>query len=271
MIKLVSPKFLGSRTPPPVRNQVLKLMYSWTLNYPKEPKIKEAYDMLKKQGVINNGELETSVDESKHSTPSRSHPLFQDEEKVRLLQKLLQSKNPDDLQAANRLIKTMVKEDERRVEIKSKKVSELETVKNNVRLLSEMLDSYKPNQASNEEVELIKELHHGCERLRPNVFRLAADTSDNDELLSQVLSVSDELGHVLDKYNTVMVLGQKVDNIKSIGDSKQSSSLLDFSTPTTEWVPQIQSEATNSDLLDKPLSVLGNIILSKCRNKFCLI
>ena len=36
--------------------------------------------------------------------------VFQDEEKSKLLQKLLQSKNPEDLQAANRLIKTMVKE-----------------------------------------------------------------------------------------------------------------------------------------------------------------
>lgn len=38
------------------------------------------------------------------------HTIFDDEEKSKLLQKLLQSKNPDDLQAANRLIKTMVRE-----------------------------------------------------------------------------------------------------------------------------------------------------------------
>ena len=36
--------------------------------------------------------------------------IFEDEEKSKLLQKLLQSKNPDDLHAANKLIKTMVKE-----------------------------------------------------------------------------------------------------------------------------------------------------------------
>lgn len=36
--------------------------------------------------------------------------IFEDEEKSKLLQKLLQSKNPDDYQAANKLIKTMVKE-----------------------------------------------------------------------------------------------------------------------------------------------------------------
>lgn len=52
MIKLVSPKYLAAQTPPVVRQKVLQLLYVWTLDYPKETKIKEAYDMLRKQGVI---------------------------------------------------------------------------------------------------------------------------------------------------------------------------------------------------------------------------
>lgn len=52
MIKLVSPKYLGGRTPVTVRNRVLQLMYSWTLDYPQETKIREAYEMLRKQGVV---------------------------------------------------------------------------------------------------------------------------------------------------------------------------------------------------------------------------
>lgn len=47
----------------------------------------------------------------KEVNTSRQQPsILQDEEKSQLLQKLLQSKNPQDLQAANRLIKSMVKE-----------------------------------------------------------------------------------------------------------------------------------------------------------------
>jgi ADP-ribosylation factor-binding protein GGA len=42
--------------------------------------------------------------------PRPKNSIFDDEERSRLLQKLLQSKNPGDLQAANRLIKAMVKE-----------------------------------------------------------------------------------------------------------------------------------------------------------------
>lgn len=52
MIKLVSPKYLGNSTPVAVREKVLELLFSWTVDYPREMKIKEAFEMLKKQGVV---------------------------------------------------------------------------------------------------------------------------------------------------------------------------------------------------------------------------
>lgn len=52
MIKLVSPKYLGSHTAASVRQKVSQLLCSWMKEYPRETKIKEAYEMLKKQGVI---------------------------------------------------------------------------------------------------------------------------------------------------------------------------------------------------------------------------
>jgi ADP-ribosylation factor-binding protein GGA len=67
-------------------------------------------------------------------------------------------------------------QDEYRVEINSRRVTELESVHNNVDILG---------QTSAEELELIKELHQSCERLRPSVFRLASETQDNDSVLSE--------------------------------------------------------------------------------------
>lgn len=110
MIKLVSPKYLGAQTPLSVRQKVLQLMYLWTLDYPKESKIKEAYDMLKKQGIIIESPLNVNLENCIASDNKPKNSIFCDEEKSKLLQKLLQSKNPEDLQAANRLIKCMVKE-----------------------------------------------------------------------------------------------------------------------------------------------------------------
>jgi hypothetical protein len=71
------------------------------------------------------------------------------------------------------------------VEVNSRRITELESVQNNVRLLSDMLDQYQLGQTSAEELELIKELHQSCERLRPSVFRLASETQDNESVLSE--------------------------------------------------------------------------------------
>lgn len=60
---------------------------------------------------VSSGANSKEKDVSIISPPTRPRSsIFEDDERSRLLQKLLQSKNPDDLQAANRLIKTMVKE-----------------------------------------------------------------------------------------------------------------------------------------------------------------
>lgn len=49
---LWSLKYLGSRTSEKVKNKILELLYSWTVGLPEEVKIAEAYQMLKKQGMM---------------------------------------------------------------------------------------------------------------------------------------------------------------------------------------------------------------------------
>lgn len=182
IIKLVSPKYLGSHTPLEVKQRILQLMYIWTLDYPKETKIKEAYEMLKKQGVVKEVPS-LSISNDSVTLPKRQiNSVFQDEENSKLLQYLLQSKNPEDLQAANRLIKNMVKEDDKRAELKSKRISELEAVNNNVRLLHEMLDSYQPESSSQDELDLIKELRQSCDKLKSYMHKLAVETPKGDML-----------------------------------------------------------------------------------------
>lgn len=111
MIKLVSPKYLGAETPLTVKQKILQLLYVWTLDYPKETKIKEAFDMLRKQGVIKEiPNPNVPLLEGSNCSKKKECTLFQDEEKSKILQKLLQSKDPEDIQAANWLIKSMVRE-----------------------------------------------------------------------------------------------------------------------------------------------------------------
>ncbi|KAJ8964949.1 hypothetical protein NQ314_004504 [Rhamnusium bicolor] len=210
MIKLVSPKYLGSQTPLTVKQKVLQLLYVWTLDYSKETKIKEAFDMLRKQGVIREIPNPNVPSYEPVNVPKRplTSSVFQDEEKSKILQKLLQSKDPEDIQAANWLIKSMVKEDDKRAELKSKRITELESVQNNVRLLNEMLDSYKPSISSSAELDLIKELYQNCERLRPTINKLALETHHSEGMLGDVLETSDELASAFNKYNIIILKGK---------------------------------------------------------------
>lgn len=71
--------------------------------------------------------------------------------------------------------------------MKSRKISELESLQNNVRLLNEMLDTYKPGVSSSGELDLIKELYQNCERLRPSINKLASESHHAEGVLSKYL------------------------------------------------------------------------------------
>uniref|UniRef100_A0A3B3Z6F4 Uncharacterized protein n=1 Tax=Periophthalmus magnuspinnatus TaxID=409849 RepID=A0A3B3Z6F4_9GOBI len=178
LIKVVSPKYLGSRSPEPVKKKVLELIYSWTLALPDEAKITDAYQMLKKQGIIKQ-DPELPPDKLLGLPPPRpKNTIFEDKEKSKMLSRLLNSSHPEDLKAANKLIKEMVQEDQRRTEKVSKRVNAIQEVNESVALLTQLLQEYDSNTSSPS-----NDLYQRCEKMRPTLFRLASDTEDSDEAL----------------------------------------------------------------------------------------
>uniref|UniRef100_A0A671PJV9 ADP-ribosylation factor-binding protein GGA1-like n=1 Tax=Sinocyclocheilus anshuiensis TaxID=1608454 RepID=A0A671PJV9_9TELE len=187
LIKVVSPKYLGSRAPEPVKKKVLEMMYSWTVSLPEETKISDAYQMLKKQGIIKQ---DPDLPDDKSCPPPPPRPknaIFEDEEKSKMLSRLLNSSHPEDLRAANKLIKEMVQEDQKRMEKVSKRVNAIQEVKESVGLLTQLLGDYSKESGSHSNEELIKDLYQRCEKMRPTLFRLASDTEDNDEALGKTI------------------------------------------------------------------------------------
>uniref|UniRef100_A0A671RKH2 ADP-ribosylation factor-binding protein GGA3-like n=1 Tax=Sinocyclocheilus anshuiensis TaxID=1608454 RepID=A0A671RKH2_9TELE len=181
LIKVVSPKYMGDSVSEKVKNKIIEMLYSWTVAFPDEAKIADAYQTLKRQGEI----LRTNFLES-------------------LLAELLRSKNPEDLQEANRLIKNMVKEDEARVQKMAKRNNTLEEVNNNVKLLSEMLSHYDRDRSSDADRELIKELYERCDKLRRTAFKLATEAEDNDSSLGDILKANDDLSRVIGSYKRIV-------------------------------------------------------------------
>ncbi|NWZ98592.1 GGA3 protein, partial [Nesospiza acunhae] len=205
LIKVVSPKYLGDRVSEKVKSKVIELLYSWTVALPEESKIKDAYYMLKRQGIVMFDPVIPADRTLIPSPPPRpKNPVFDDEEKSKLLAKLLKSKNPDDLQEANKLIKSMVKEDEARIQKVTKRMHTLEEVNNNVKLLNEMLVHYSKEDSSEADRELMKELHERCETKRRTLFKLASETEDNDSSLGDILQASDNLSRVINSYKKII-------------------------------------------------------------------
>uniref|UniRef100_A0A8C2JLQ5 Golgi-associated, gamma adaptin ear containing, ARF binding protein 1 n=2 Tax=Cyprinus carpio TaxID=7962 RepID=A0A8C2JLQ5_CYPCA len=266
LIKVVSPKYLGSRAPEPVKKKVLEMMYSWTVSLPEETKISDAYQMLKKQGIIKQ-DPDLPDDKPCPLMPRPKNAIFEDEEKSKMLSRLLNSSHPEDLRAANKLIKEMVQEDQKRMEKVSKRVNAIQEVKESVGLLTQLLGDYNKESGSHINEELIKDLYQRCEKMRPTLFRLASDTEDNDEALAEILQANDSLTQVINLYR-LLVKGEEVneDTSSTARLPGRSTALLDLTGLDTSPLAQSFSEFPSKtpfsqelgiSLLDDELMSLG--------------
>lgn len=272
LIKVVSPKYLGNRASQRVKQKIIEVLYRWSIEMKHHAKIHEAYQMLKRQGVIAVDPVYVIEDYEPGPAPApRSQSaVFEDEEKSKMLQKLLQSKNPEDLQAANRLIRNMVKEADRRMEMLARRATEIETVHNNAKVLKDMLANYRPGETSAEEQDLMKELFESCERLRPKLFRLAGEMEEKDEGLNEILTANDELTNVINIYKKTMGLEPAVNGGSSttaLNDTHAMSaapvtaaaagSLLDLGSLGPDVREEPKKVPVDLSLLDDQLLALG--------------
>ncbi|XP_027897937.1 ADP-ribosylation factor-binding protein GGA1-like isoform X1 [Xiphophorus couchianus] len=263
LIKVVSPKYLGSRSPEAAKKKVLELIYSWTLALPDEPKISDAYQMLKKQGIIKQ-DPELPPDKLLNLPPRRpKNAIFEDEEKSKMLSRLLNSSHPEDLKAANKLIKEMVQEDQRRAEKVSKRVNAIQEVKESVALLTQLLQDYNGAATNQDNADLIQDLYQRCEKMRPTLFRLASDTEDNDEALAEILQANDSLTHVINLYKQ-QVKGEIVNGNNTLNAQKPAgTALLDLSGLDTspQSPPSFPEFPTHTDGLQAPSQETGISLL----------
>ncbi|NWR76158.1 GGA2 protein, partial [Centropus unirufus] len=204
LIKVLSPKYYGTWSSEKVKSRVTEVMFSWTVWFPQEVKIRDAYQMLKKQGIVKE---DPKVPEDKILPPPSPRPqssIFdRDEEKSKLLARLLKSSRPEDLQAANRLIKSVMKEEQEKLAKVSRRESTIREVSENVTRMDKLLENYQGQGSSQADQETLQTLVQRCEKLRPLLFRLASETVDDDEALAGILQANDRLTRALGRYRQV--------------------------------------------------------------------
>lgn len=190
LIRLVSPQYDGDKTPKKIRDKILDLMLLWTKNYPHEKKIKDAYDMLLKRGVCHEYVKQPTVQSAPKMGSLLNENKFREKAEPDLAAKLkglLHSSNPADIKAANLLIQNMVKEKERRQEVKMRRKLELNEITENASLLMDMLDEVEAarkngvEEDATEDVLLtMKYLYESCKKLQPTISILLGDTEESE-------------------------------------------------------------------------------------------
>uniref|UniRef100_A0A7N8XSJ8 Golgi associated, gamma adaptin ear containing, ARF binding protein 3a n=1 Tax=Mastacembelus armatus TaxID=205130 RepID=A0A7N8XSJ8_9TELE len=215
--------YFGDKVSEKVKTKVIEMLYSWTLSLPDEAKICEAYRMLKSQGIVlADPQIPFDVSLTPSPSPRPKNPVFDDEKKSKRLAELLKSKKSEDLQEANHLIKNMVKEDEVRTQKAAKQKSTLEAVRNSVKVLNDMLAHFSPEDSTDGDKELIRELYGDCDKLRQTVFQLATEAEDNDSTLGDILQANDDLCHAINLYRKI-VEGQTIEGESKVTQQIRSS------------------------------------------------
>ncbi|XP_070836981.1 ADP-ribosylation factor-binding protein GGA1-like [Chaetodon trifascialis] len=200
LIKVLTPKYFGAWTPQKVKDRVTEVLYGWTLWLKEEPKIQQAYCMLKKQGIVKKDPKLPDTLIMAPPPQRTTESVFDQEDKAQLLARLLKSGRPEDLETANRLIKSTIKEEQEKAEKVSKRESTLKEVESSTKQLRELLNQHASAGASLQPSDDVKTLYERCDRLRPSLFRLASDTMDDDAALAQILAANDELTLVVNAY-----------------------------------------------------------------------
>uniref|UniRef100_A0A665T8H7 ADP-ribosylation factor-binding protein GGA3-like n=1 Tax=Echeneis naucrates TaxID=173247 RepID=A0A665T8H7_ECHNA len=200
LIKLLTPKYFGAWTPQTVKDRVTEVLYGWTLWLKDEPKILEAYKMLKKQGIVKKDPKLPDTIIMAPPPQRNTDSVFDQEDKAQLLARLLKSTRPEDLQTANRLIKSTIQEEQEKAEKMLKRESTLKEAESSTKQLRELLKQHSVTGKSATPSDDVKAVYEHCDRLRPSLFRLASETMEDDAALAQILEINDELTLAVNAY-----------------------------------------------------------------------
>ncbi|KAI6661940.1 ADP-ribosylation factor-binding protein GGA3-like isoform X2 [Oopsacas minuta] len=242
LIKLISPKYSASNSSEQLKGKVRGLFFQWRRGLPKQGKILDAYEMLKKEGLIDDeGNLPDAPPPQVLDEPARDS-IIKDEREIETLERLLKSKNPQDFVRANEMIQDRYKRENIKLEKLQHRSRELDLVDNNAKLLDELLGHFSLN-SSQPERDLIEELKKSCVTMREKLQKIAEQCTDDDVLLNKLCTSSDGLVKVLDKYETVMANINQTRQVNS-----QDIPPLISSPPTAVIQPQVN--ITTDSLLD---------------------
>lgn len=181
IVKLISPNHATCPPPIAIRDRLMDLLLIWTFQYPQLSKIKEAYAMLRKQGIphtpVQDHRLESRlvVEVETKKRPLNANTLFDE-----IPKHLLTSTNPADVQAAKLMIEKALEREKRQEEVRLKYAAELKEAAEVATFLAELLDAYESGESSHNESTLITEIYDQCRTKQITVSTYALDPNNQE-------------------------------------------------------------------------------------------
>ncbi|KAJ0051147.1 hypothetical protein NL108_014615, partial [Boleophthalmus pectinirostris] len=212
--------YYGAWSPEKVKERLVEVLYGWTLWLRDQPKIQEAYDMLKKQDIVKKDPKLSSTLIMPPAPNRSSASIFDQDDTTKLLDRLLKSGRPEDLETANRLIKSAMQAEQERAAKVKRREDLLKEAHSTSRQLQEMLEREAQSKKPSQDIQGVFER---CDRLRPTLFRLASETAEDDVALSQVLEANDELTLAIKAYRAHVSTPSEAAEGKTVHRSPVSS------------------------------------------------
>ncbi|XP_016988546.1 ADP-ribosylation factor-binding protein GGA2 [Drosophila rhopaloa] len=244
LIRLVSKKYKGAETPHEVKQRIMECLLLWTTEFPQRQKIRDAYDMLRKEGDIEHGTTEAAVAKRESVLGTIDEAMFA---------KLIKSNNPENFKRANLLLQYRMAQEARRNDLLAQHRLVLSEVQETMQLLNQMLDTYDP---SNQDVsETLHELYKSCKKHKPIFQHLPQLLDDSDaQLVADTLDANGALLTTMQRYKLLVP-----SPTKSTAPALTTNILTSTSTAKTTSSSATATSSNNALLLNE---LLGDLLIS---------
>ncbi|XP_026116533.1 target of Myb protein 1 isoform X1 [Carassius auratus] len=143
---------------------------------------------------------------------------------------------------------------------KRKLRSELDLVKGNLSVMTEMLNHIKPGETSTSDAELLQQLYSVCKQMQQRVVELIPNLSD-DEMIGELLLVNDDLNNAFIRYERFDRLNLQRSNPEEQESQTETENLIDLGpespSPNQNTLPAVNqpeprpaSDRTSSSALE---------------------
>ncbi|OXB68758.1 hypothetical protein ASZ78_002173 [Callipepla squamata] len=208
LVKIISPK---NNPPTIVQDKVLALIQAWADAFRSSPDLTgvvHIYEELKRKGIeFPMADLDAL---SPIHTPQRSVPevdpaanMHNSQSQQRMSTSSYSSPSPTAYSAPQAPALNVTGPITANSEQIARLRSELDIVRGNTKVMSEMLTEMVPGQEDSSDLELLQELNRTCRAMQQRIVELISRVS-NEEVTEELLHVNDDLNNVFLRYERLL-------------------------------------------------------------------